>query len=132
MSDALQGADQDSFELEEYRLLAQMVVSNQQFWPKPPKDSVKEQLDLAEKEVLLAAENLALKQASSRNAVQDGSDRVYNDKIFSVCQDESHRVNKCADNPFQTYDAADVEPLMINPSEDDDEPHNSATLKDVS
>ena len=85
MCDALQGTDRDSLEFEEYRLLAQMVVSNQKFWPKPPKDSVKEQLDLAEKEVLLAAENLALKQASSRNAVQDVGDRANYDKIFSVC-----------------------------------------------
>ena len=55
-----------------------------------------------------------------------------NDKIFSVQHDESHRLTKAADNPFQMYNTRDVEPLMVSPSEDDEDPVNSGTLKDKS
>jgi len=51
------------------------------------------------------------------------------DKIFSVQHDESHRLTKAADNPFQMYNTRDVEPLLVNPSEDDDDQLNSGTLK---
>lgn len=56
-----QQEDKEQSELEDYFFLASMVAKNKQFWPQAPKDAAKEQQELAEKEVLLAAESLALK-----------------------------------------------------------------------
>ena len=44
-----------------------MVIKNKQFWPKAPKDAAKEQQELADKEVLLAAESLVIKQNISNS-----------------------------------------------------------------
>lgn len=150
MCGVMQEHEREQSEFEDYTFLADMVIKNKQYWPKTPKDAAKEQQELADKEVLAAAESLALKQNMSSSNLQalkeqDNSKAhgvsewphqassltTHNDKIFSVQHDESHRLNRAADNPFQMYNTRDVEPLLVNPSEEEDgEQLNSATLKD--
>ena len=52
-------------------------------------------------------------------SARDDAKFGYNDKIFSVQFDDSHKVNKMADNPFQMYSSRDVDPLIITSEEED-------------
>lgn len=102
----------------DYKMLAEMVIKNKQYWPIKPNS--KDQQEQEEKEALLL-ESMALQNGlsgpggSARDDVKFG----YNDKIFSVQFDDSRKVNKMADNPFQMYSSRDVDPLIITSEEED-------------
>ena len=67
---------------------------------------------------MLVQESTANRQLNQYSGFQGDDSKLQewgkNDKIFGVVQDQSHKLQNQADNPFQKYEQQDLEPLVID------------------